>query len=263
MMKLNHVYVLLLLIGIQSDRVWQEMYKEIGTPEIFIGASHLSEGKTYFKNLDKIRSNCTPRKIKITHHDRFENCEDAKQKALNDSKKGGLRIISFNGFFGKKPTKYELYKELLGVEVINTGCMIYNWDSCYNKMIENEMRQKYDKDILTLISKYEELIGKDYYIDIEKGEFIKFDRVPQLGELGKSLKEELKLVKCSNSIIYMEFKVEILKNSQTGRVKFIRGDGDRNCRKMVRETLEEYKSWDVGEEDGRPISTIVEMGLFF
>lgn len=242
----------------QSTPKWK-----LAVPEITITNCLVYKDQTFYKDLDEIRTSYRPKKIKVEHKDHFENCADAKRQAKSDSKKGGLRIIRINGFIGEFPRKDILYERLLGVEIINTGCYIYQWSDCYNEEMENQIKNKYDPKILTLLDEHEKLRGEKIFIDIENKELVNVSRQPGMGMNKSNFTREVSEIKCFENIIYMSFEILIQKSGKVGKVVQTGGNSDRECKGKLKKLIKNYEGWQPAMKDDKPIDTIINFLLIF
>lgn len=236
---------------------------KLGEPEIIIVNSLIYKGKTFYKNLDEIRSRYQPKKIRIQHEDHFESCKDAKRQARLDSDKGGLRIIRINGFIGAFPRKDILYKSLLDIEINNTGCYIYKWSDCYNEEMENQIRNKYDPNVLILLDEFERLRDEKVLIDIETRELVQVSRLPEMGENKLDFKGQVSKIKCFENILYMSFEIMIQKSGKIGKVVQTGGNPDKECKGKLKKLIKTYQGWQPAIKDGKPIDTIINFLLIF
>lgn len=262
-MRLVVVIGLTLLLIIESDLKRPKPEWELEEPEIDIFNCLIYKGKTFYKNLDEIRSRYRSRRVRIRHEDHFKNCKDAKNKAKLDSKKGGFRIIRFNGIGGKFPKKDVLYEKLLGVEIVNTGCYLYSWSECYNEEMENQLRNKYDPNILELITELDSLLFKKVLIDISKRTLMQVNSLPNMGIEVSKFQKEVSKIKCLNDILYMLFEVEVLKNGKTGKVIKKGGNPDRICEGELKNLIKGYEDWQPAMKSGKPFDTVINLQLFF
>lgn len=263
------IYKVSIVIVVISQIIWgdvrlERIRKKLGEAEIHITGSLMHQGKTYYKNLDEIRSRCEakPKKVKNSI-EQYRSCEEAKIQAFKDSEQGVLRLENFSGIQGYLDPRYDLYKELLGVEIIYTGCIINRWSECYNEAMVNEILVKYDPEILSLLDELEGYQKENYLIDIEREELIQVDRLPSLGKNIEEFNQKVRKISCQlvSPVIYMLYEIEIDKKGKIEKVKFIRGDDEGRCMRRIKEEIENYDGWQPAEKGGRSISTIIRFQM--
>lgn len=257
------ILLTILIIIIASNLRLLNPEWKLGEPEITITNCLIYEEKTFYKNLDEIRSRYRPKRIRVQHEDHFENCTDAKRQARLDSDKGSLRIIRINGFAGKLPRKDILYENLLDVEIVNTGCYIYEWSDCYNEEMENQIRNKYDSNVLILLDELEGLRDEKVLIDIESKELVQVSRLPEMGENKSDFKRQVSEIKCFENILYMSFEILIQKSGKIGRIVQTGGNPDKECKGKFKKLIKNYQGWQPAIKDGEPIDTIINFLLIF
>lgn len=235
----------------------------LGDPVIKVSNCLLHDGKTYYKHLDEVRSRFRPQKIKVTHEDRFEDCEDAIRKAKIDVDKGALRIVRFNGFQGAIADNDYLLQELLGVDVNNTGCTKHSWSDCYNEQMVEQIRLKYGEEVFDLLKEYGQLQGEEILLDLEARELVKGVQLPTLGEGEESFRNDVRKIACNENIVYMSFVIEVLKNGKLGTIAQTGGNPELECGGKLSKLIKNHQGWQAATSNGKPIDSIISFVLIF
>ena len=90
---------------------------------------------TYISHIDKIIADKKFFNINPFKTLGFANCKEAVAAAEEDFKNGRPALFQFNGPCGNFPLKNEIYSQVLGIHIENTGCYVYSYTDCYNQRV--------------------------------------------------------------------------------------------------------------------------------
>ncbi len=82
---------------------------------------------------------------RLSEYSKFDTCEEMEKRFATDLKDGKLKYFSFGLISDNELTKR--MKTNFGIDNFNLGCTVYSEKICYNKLVENHIKNKYGKSI--------------------------------------------------------------------------------------------------------------------
>lgn len=189
------------------------------------------QGITHIDSIDIKISNKKFNNIEPVHDYMFGNCDVAINQAKEDFKKGRPSLMQFNGIMGESPYKNDVYSQVLGVYIYNTGCYIYNYSDCYNDEIWRLLKIRFGVEIQNFLDNIE-LNHQRMVIDSDLSEAIIVDEMPTIdsANINTLLFSGLDTLKCHYEYILLgRFTAEISKKGSANVIEYTEGSLDCIC----------------------------------
>lgn len=210
------------------------------------------QDSTFINSIDRVVAGKKFARTLPNHNFHFKDCKEAQTLAESDFQNGMPTLIQFNGLGGDFPLENEIYTQVMGVFIKNTGCSTYRYADCYNAkmwtLIDNhfggDMRQLLD--ILDL--KYRCLV-----IDMDQSRSIEVDKMPTIFKVPQAADT----TKCNTiNILWGKFLIKVHKTGEAKILEYLKGTLDCNCEMKMRKYFESIQ-WEPATIDGNSIDCVV------
>ncbi|MCB0628243.1 MAG: hypothetical protein R2824_30435 [Saprospiraceae bacterium] len=199
-------------------------------------------GKTYISQIDEIIAGRRFNQQRPDLSFNFKSCEEAQNAAEQDFRDGSPALIQFNGITGKSSSEYETYFKVLGVHIENTGCLIYNYDTCYNKRAWALIEEYFGGNVSQRL-KLLELQYRYLAIDPEKEQTVKVDQMPVPLVTDSLAIYHSDTIRCRQAVTLLgRYLVQIDKAGNARILDYLEGSLDCDCDAKMR-TYFESLSW--------------------
>ena len=86
----------------------------------------------------------------LSEYEKIETCDEMENRFASDLKNGEIKYFQFG--IGRDIWLQEILESKYKIECLGMGCSIQSEIECYNNMVENYLKQKYNKTIADIIS---------------------------------------------------------------------------------------------------------------
>lgn len=211
---------------------------------------------TYVSYVDEATINKKFSNVRPSHSFDFSDCEEAQVLANKDFNSSQPTILQYNGPGGWFPLKNDIYSQVLGIHIENTGCFLNAYAGCYNQRILTLIDDHFGYDMRQALDVLE-LQHRCLAIDINRDKAIKVDEMPTISEIGNVAIHDSDTIKCSTSGPLLGRFVG--KVSRTGKAEiknYLYGSLDCKCEEKMRKYFESLR-WKPAIIDGDSIDSIV------
>ncbi len=211
---------------------------------------------TYYQRIDSLFGEKKFKNLSPGHDLDFSSCAEASHRADEDFLRLRPQIIQFNGIMGEMPYQNEIYEQVLGLYIRNTGCTLIPFIDCYNDRIWRLLDRFYGTDVSNELASFD-LQSECLAISPDLAQLVKVDAMPTIVPEDLTVASGNQSITCScQHFIYGIFKIEVSRQGKAKILGYTKGNMDIGCQKKVTQFVEEA-TWKPASWQGKPIATIV------
>jgi hypothetical protein len=235
-------------------------YAEVGISDFFSHYPLKYRDRTYIDSIDQVFQGRKYPRSKPNHDYLFESCSGAIAQANKDFIANKPSLIQFNGIGGKFPYINDVYDEVIGLYIFNTGCYLYQFVDCYNDKMLELLNDRYQRDLAVFLDVIDSL-ERRIVIDVDQNIAVLVDGMPTIKNLnfdGKSSLNNTGMFCRYEYFLIGRFVLEVRKDGQARVLEYVEGSLDCECVEKMKMYFEN-SAWKPAVINGVAINSIVQV----